>query len=133
MKTFLICPVRGKEMKSTEGVVKILENSGWEVHWPPRDTNQNDPIGFNICNENLEAIKDAEVIHVIWDGKSQGCLFDLGMSFALDKKIIVIEVPEYKKGEKSFQAMVHFWEMTDERRKEIMDHFNNYKNYDFPL
>ena len=29
MKTFLICPVRGVDKKETEGIVKLLENSGY--------------------------------------------------------------------------------------------------------
>ena len=44
-KAFLICPVRGHSMDETTKIVVDLENDGWQVHWPPRDTNQEDPIG----------------------------------------------------------------------------------------
>ncbi len=104
-KTFLICPVRGKSMKDTEQIVKDLESDGWEVHWPPRDTNQEDNIGLRICKDNKSAIKNADVVHVVWDGKSQGSLFDLGMAFTLNKQIIPIKLPP-KTENKSFQNMI---------------------------
>lgn len=123
MKTFLICPVRGHEMSELRGVVDDLEAQGYEVHWPYRDTNQADPTGLRICTDNMLAISRAEVIHVVWDGKSEGCLFDLGMAFALHKKIIPISLPPATEG-KSFQNMITAWaehksESTTERRTRI--------------
>jgi len=103
--TFLICPVRGADPKATEALVKRLEEHGWKVHWPPRDTPQNDPTGLNICCVNKDAIERAEFVHIVWDGNSQGCLFDLGMAFALGKKLIVVKVPPPTQG-KSFQNMM---------------------------
>lgn len=104
MKTFLICPVRGHDMSETEDVVKTLEEV-FDVYWPPRDTDQNDPIGLDICNSNLLAIMAADVVHIIWDGKSTGSLFDLGMAFALRKRVIPIELPP-ETDHKSFQNMI---------------------------
>ena len=108
MKTFLICPVRGHEQSETEAVVNKLESEGWQVHWPPRDTDQDDLIGLRICEDNLTAIRSADAVHFIWDGKSQGSLFDLGMAFALRKKVIPISMPDLTSG-KSFQNMVDKW------------------------
>lgn len=51
-RTFLICPVRGCSPQQTQAYVDDLERQGWEVHWPPRDTQQNDPNGLQICKEN---------------------------------------------------------------------------------
>jgi len=107
-KTFLICPVRGHDPQELDDIVKGLENSGYKVHYPPRDTNQVDNTGFMICSDNLNAIRQADVIHLVWDGISQGCLFDLGMAFALGKKLIIISVPELTTG-KSFQNMANVW------------------------
>ena len=106
--TFLICPVRGVDPKETENIVKDLEDKGTKVHWPPRDTNQDDPIGFDICTQNKQAIKDADEVHVVWDEKSQGCLFDLGMAFSMDKKINIVDIPE-ETSQKSFQNMIRYW------------------------
>jgi hypothetical protein len=108
MKSFLICPVRGVDAERYSGVVSDLEAQGYLVHWPPRDTDQNDVTGYRICCDNSYAIASADVVHVVWDGKSQGCLFDLGVAFALGKRVIPIELPEATQG-KSFQNMVRAW------------------------
>lgn len=108
MKTFLICPVRGHDPTAWESFVDELERRSWKVYWPPRDTCQEDLTGLRICRDNREAIRGADAVHLIWDGKSQGVLFDLGMAFALGKKVIVIALPEATEG-KSFQNMVRAW------------------------
>lgn len=108
-KSFLICPVRGVEKSLTAGVVSDLENSGWNVHWPPRDTNQEDSTGLRICQDNAKAINEADTVHFVWDGKSEGCLFDLGIAFALNKRIVVVSVPDETEG-KSFQNMIRAYE-----------------------
>jgi len=105
---FLICPVRGHDIKETENIVESLESDGWNVYWPPRDTDQDDKHGFNICCENRQGIIHADKVFVIWDGKSTGSLFDLGMAFALHKPIEIIEIPELTP-HKSFQNMMSVW------------------------
>ena len=110
-KIFVICPVRSVEEEfknKIDSFIKYQESIGNTVHYPPRDTNQNDSNGLNICLQNLSAIKDADKIYIAWDGKSQGSLFDLGIAFALDKNIIPIEgcFPE-KTPYKSFQNVVY--------------------------
>ena len=66
---YLICPVRkkkknwlrrffewigalaDKEKKEQEAIkkwVEMMENHDCKIHWPPRDTNQADPIGLRI-------------------------------------------------------------------------------------
>ena len=108
MKTFLICPVRGHVPTELQAVVTQLEHEGFIVHWPPRDTLQEDDTGFRICGDNRAAIINADCVHVVWDGKSQGVLFDLGMAFALGKRVIPILLPEPTSG-KSFQNMIQRW------------------------
>jgi nucleoside 2-deoxyribosyltransferase len=108
MKTFLICPLRGHDERAFASAVKQLESEGYVVHWPHRDTDQTDDTGFRICRDNRAAIVAADVVHVIWDGQSQGCLFDLGMAFALGKSIIPLTLPPPTSG-KSFQNMVVEW------------------------
>lgn len=107
-KSFLICPVRGIDPETARAFVDQIESEGYSLHWPPRDTKQDDPIGLRICVDNFRAIIAADVVHVIWDGKSQGCLFDLGMAFALDKVIIPLSLPDATDG-KSFQNMIRAW------------------------
>lgn len=105
MKSFLICPVRGYDSALTEKYMKQLEAEGYEVHWPPRDTNQEDSTGLRICRDNLAAIRSADAAHFMWDGESQGVLFDLGIAFSLGKKVVPLQVPPATT-HKSFQNMV---------------------------
>lgn len=109
-KTFLICPVRGHTPEETQAIVEQIERGGIAVHWPPRDTDQNDPTGYRICQQNRYAIEAADFISIVWDGKSQGCLFDMGMAFAFGNiPVRVIQLPEPTEG-KSFQNMIREWE-----------------------
>lgn len=99
-KIFLICPVRDatrEEILRIEKYIKNLEKQGHKVYWPYRDTDQNDPIGKRICADNATAIIWADEIHIWWTEKSQGSLFDFGMSFMcyiLGNKTIILANPE---------------------------------------
>jgi len=110
-KAYLICPVRGHDRRETEQVVKDLEAQGWDVYWPHRDTNQYDNItgGFRICKDNRKAIREADNIFMVWDGKSKGSLFDAGMAFILEKPLTVIEAPPESLG-KAFQNVFYTWD-----------------------
>jgi len=108
MKAFVVCPVRGIDPETTRGYVEKLEAEGWDVHWPPRDTDQDDPIGLAICHRNRDAIRAADQVFVVWDGKSTGSLFDLGMAFALGKPLAVLDAPP-PTDHKSFQNMMRAW------------------------
>jgi len=111
MKIFLICPVRKRKKRTLkrfliwigiiadqdkqeqEAILRYvsgLEEAGHEVHWPPRDTDQDDPIGLRICQDNGQAIKEADEIRIWWNEKSLGSHFDFGMAFILQKKIVLI-------------------------------------------
>ena len=110
---FLICPIRNIPDLYRDAIkdeVAYLEQQ-YNVYYPERDTNQNDTSGLKICNDNKTAMKKADLVYVIWDGKSQGVLFDLGMAFAMNKKIrtLVGYMPRMTTG-KSFQNMIFEWE-----------------------
>lgn len=112
MKIFLICPVRNltDEFKEKlERYVRVREGLHEdEVHYPPRDTDQVDPTGLRICTDNLTAMYFADEVHIAWDEKSEGCLFDLGIAFALKKKITPVPFlfPTETKTGKSFPNMI---------------------------
>lgn len=110
MKIFLICPVRGitdEEKLAIEKYVLDLEAAGNQVHWPLRDTDQNDPVGWRICQANRQAIKNADEVHIWWNGKSQGSLFDFGMAFALKKKIVLVNLNSVQRTpQKSFNNVL---------------------------
>lgn len=87
MKIFLISPVRNADSAVQEQLasyVKTLEDSGCRVHWPMRDTEQNDPSGgYQICRTNFQAILDSDEIHIWYDETSGGSKFDMGGVFML--------------------------------------------------
>ncbi len=87
MKIFLICPVREADDQTTKRIGEFVENEeknlGNKIHWPPRNTNQIDPIGLRICTDNAMGIIESDEIDVYWDKNSKGSHFDLGMAFVL--------------------------------------------------
>lgn len=107
---FIICTVRNAsdEYKlKLENYVKSLEDKGFIVHLPHRDTNQ-EATGLEICRENMHAIIKADEVHIFYNPDSQGTHFDMGVAFALGKKIIVVENVEYGPG-KSYPRMLDEW------------------------
>jgi len=124
-KAFVICPVRDitDEFKERlEQTIKGLEKY-YDVYYPPRDTFQHDPSGYSICTANAEAIRKSKVVFVAWDGKSYGSHFDLGVAFALGKKIEIIlrEFMPEKTKEKSFQNMIMEWARSYEKPQKDID------------
>ncbi len=112
ISAFIICPVRGvtaEQRTDIERYVLMMEGRGHEVHWPERDTNQDDPIGNRICEDNLAAIQAADEVHVYWTTTSTGTLFDLGMAWALRKPIVLINPPEAMP-QKSFENLLLKWQ-----------------------
>lgn len=110
-KIFIICSVRNAtdEYKAKlENYTKELEGKGHKVHLPYRDTDQT-KRGYEICEINSRAIRFADEVHVFYSADSQGTHFDLGVAFALYKKLVVVEAVKYKEG-KSFANMIAEWD-----------------------
>ena len=110
MKVFVICSVRGMSeeyRQRLEGYVTKLEQSGCTVHLPHRDTKQ-DATGLAICEQNLNALAEADEVHIFYSKESQGTYFDMGAAFALGKPLVVVENEEYGEG-KSFPRMLDEW------------------------
>lgn len=103
-KIFFISPVRLATPETSEACrkyVEHLENQGHMVHWPIRDTDQNDPIGINICDTNLKKILEADEVHVWFLKESSGIHFDLGATYLLirvlghKKKVVFVNREEF--------------------------------------
>ena len=66
-----------------------LEGKGHEVETPAFDDHPEfDELG--VCKYNRSLIEWADEIHMIWDQRSIGVVFDFGMLFALRKKFKII-------------------------------------------
>ncbi|MCD6398591.1 MAG: hypothetical protein J7L08_01605 [Candidatus Aenigmarchaeota archaeon] len=121
---FLISPVRNvtdEEKKFIEGYITELKEKGYEVYNPINDTDQNDPYGLKICLENRKAIANADEIHIYWNPKSTGSIFDLGIVFGMNytveekKKIHLINKDDFEiKPPKSFTNVVKLYDYFQE-------------------
>ena len=67
---------------------KELNAQGYQVKIPAFD-NMPDLDEIGVCTYNLDAIKWADEVHVFWDQRSIGTIFDFGMVFALKKPISI--------------------------------------------
>ena len=114
-KIFLICPVARvtpKQLKQITRHIRQRERDGYKVHWPYRDTNQDDLSGgFEICRRNFAEIMRAEIIDIWYDETSGGSKFDMGGVFMLamlghEKKVNIVNEKSAaqadKKNKKSF-------------------------------
>jgi len=90
MKRIFIAHSLGLTNKALE-YVKKLEQKGYIVYIPGRDTPQN-LTAEEILKRNLDAIKWCDEVHVFWDGASYGTIFDLGSAYALGKPIKVVYI-----------------------------------------
>lgn len=111
MNVFIISSVRNASLeyvKMLDDYVVSLEAKGKNVYLPHRDTDQRD-TGLNICKKNREAIRKSDEIHIFYSSGSQGTHFDMGMAFAMNKKIVVIENEKYGEG-KSYPRMLDEWQ-----------------------
>jgi hypothetical protein len=129
-KIYILCPVRNitEEQKkiiddyveSIEWLTREVEGDGlaegcWfkkkirkiaNVHYPPRDVNQNDKTGISICKQHLKAMKKCDEVHIFWDNTSKGSHFDFGMAFALGKKIKLIKHYQEREEHKSYLNVI---------------------------
>jgi nucleoside 2-deoxyribosyltransferase len=86
IKVYLVCPVRNcsdEVSRLLTAYVSKLEKNGYEVHYPPRDCEQNQS-GIKICETHRKAMVNCDEVHFFWDPDSKGSHFDLGMAFMLE-------------------------------------------------
>ncbi len=70
-----------------------LEKDGHEVFIPAFDSHPDlDDLG--VCKFNRGLIEKADEIHMFWDQRSSGTVFDFGMVFALRKPFKIIYMEE---------------------------------------
>jgi len=86
MKIFIIGTTAYEDLMVDHA--ETLELDGHEVRIPKFDDYNVDEL--QICRRNIEDIKWADEIHVFWDQRSMGTVFDFGAAFALDKPIKII-------------------------------------------
>lgn len=108
---FIICSVRGMNDEYLNKLFKYtkhLEEKGFLVYLPPRDTNQS-LNSIEINKSNREAIKKCKEIHIFYNPKSSGTHFDLGQAFAFEKPLKIIEEIELPTGS-VYNETINQWE-----------------------
>ena len=127
-KVFLISPVRNADPDVTaliEAYVADLETHGYTVHWPARDTKQNDPTGgWNICVTNFTKMFEADEVHVWYVKTSAGSLFDMGGLFMLieimkmNKPVVIaneVDVEDDKEPKSFFKVLKRLEKASQEK------------------
>jgi hypothetical protein len=110
MNVYIICAVRNA---TPERVVEIrayaegLRDQGHHVHFPPDDAPQDGPTGEAICRVHRDAMDLAHEVHVFWDVESKGSHFDLGMAYALRKRVVPVACERPDGPEKSYWKVMH--------------------------
>lgn len=65
-----------------------LEKDGHEVRIPAFD-DKKDLDDLGVCEYNRQLIRWADEIHLIWDRRSTGTIFDFGMCFMAEKPLVI--------------------------------------------
>lgn len=112
-KVYLICPVRLSTNDHKDFLLaytRILEHLGYQVFYPYTDNpyETSDQVGDKICKANVDAIREADEVHIYWLPNSEGSKFDLGVAYALEKPIVIIG-GIMKTRDKSFENLMLNW------------------------
>ena len=86
-KIFCIGTTSYKHMMQ-EYADELNAKADFKVRIPKFDDYHLDEL--QICKRNVEDIKWADEVHVFWDQRSTGTIFDFGAAFALGKKIKLV-------------------------------------------
>jgi len=122
MRIYIICPVANGTPSSVENHVQKMEEEGHQVHFPPRDVNQDDTTGgYRICVEHGRAMRESDRVDVFYDERSGGSKFDLGMAFILNKRINLVEVLNQDESmSKSYLKMLKMY-IEEQNKRDWMD------------
>ena len=102
MRIYLVCPVRKRTPEQQadldEWVTSCEQEFGHEVYYPGRDTGvaeaPENATGITACN--IHHIQIANEVHVYYEPGSTGSLFDLGVAWALNKPIALVNPIQIK-------------------------------------
>ena len=91
---FLISPVRNaseEQKKEIEEYKRICEQLKYKIYVPHLDTVQTDLLGgYTICHRNALGLSSSDAVHMYYDQNSRGSMFDLGVAYACEEPLIII-------------------------------------------
>jgi len=109
MNIYIICAVRNATQQRIDEIRKYAEQKrayGCDVHFPPDNAPQDDGTGEEICKTHLAAMMKADEVHIFWDVQSSGSHFDLGMAYALGKKLVPVACEHEDTAGKSYWKVI---------------------------
>ena len=130
-KIFLICPVRNATLEQKKWIEAFVEEKNKEnyiVHAPHLHTNQVDPLGwYNICKQNADEIASSEEIDIYYDQSSTGSVFDLGVAYALNKPLVLLNRDEITFNEEDMiDTIIKNWPFNEKTAvKKLTNNQNN--------
>lgn len=123
-KIFLICPVRNAsedQRKWIEDYVEQKSIEGYIIHAPHLHTRQKDLFGgYAICKQNAEAVASSNEIAIYYDKSSTGSVFDLGVAFALQKPLVLLNEDKIEFNETDFvDNLLKNWQYKNESKLKV--------------
>ncbi len=122
MKRILVLgPINDGTIVSQDKMRKYAETQrekGNVVHLFEEGVNH-DARGYDFCIRVLSQIEWAEEVHVFCDPGSKTFIFYLGMTFALKKKIEIVENVLFGKDEKSIPRTVSEWQEEQDKSVQL--------------
>ena len=120
-KIFLICPVRNaneNQRKWIEAYVSEKNSEGYFIHAPHLHTRQIDLFGgYAICKQNAEAVASSSLVAIYYDKESTGSVFDLGVAYALNKPILLLNEKEIEFNDNEFtDNLIKNWPYSKEKK-----------------
>ncbi|MCL5239489.1 MAG: nucleoside 2-deoxyribosyltransferase [Candidatus Marsarchaeota archaeon] len=110
-RAYICCPVRDADKEQVaflKGLALGMRFGEMNVHYPAENTDQIDDRGIDICRQNGYAIKEADMVFLVYDPTSKGTRFDLGIAFALDKPLTLVNVDQVIAAEKNGDRFASF-------------------------
>jgi nucleoside 2-deoxyribosyltransferase len=101
MKIAIIGSTGYQEMMEKHGIKLTNDLVGYPVFDDEPRLNE-----LGICAHNRELIEWADEVHIFWDNRSSGTVFDFGMCFALRKpiKIIYLNPKTFENAMRQYEA-----------------------------
>jgi len=94
MRVFISSSLKNKELNKK--IAEVLEEHGFEVYLPQRDTPQSNDIE-TVFRANVEGIKKADVVVAVLINYGRDLGFEVGFAYGLGKPIIgLINDESYK-------------------------------------
>jgi hypothetical protein len=85
--------VAGKELNRAKKVIDILRGRGHQITYD-RATEYSDIDPVKKASDELNGVRDAEVLVYLWESDQESARYEAGMAMGLGKKIVISGGPD---------------------------------------